>query len=61
MRLDKLPRMADFARWATASEAAIWPDGTLMAAYLENRTEATEHLFENDIVAAAIRSPLGNS
>jgi len=25
MRLDRLPRMADFAIWATACETALWP------------------------------------
>jgi hypothetical protein len=58
MRLDALPRKADFARWATACEGAFWPDGTFMATYLENRTEAAEQLIENDVVAAAIRSLL---
>ena len=28
-RLPKLPRMADFALWATACETAIWPAGTV--------------------------------
>jgi hypothetical protein len=32
-RLDRLPRMADFALWATACETALWPAGTFMAAY----------------------------
>jgi hypothetical protein len=27
-RLEKLPRMADFALWATACETALWPAGT---------------------------------
>jgi hypothetical protein len=27
VRLDRLPRMADFAKWATACETAIWPAG----------------------------------
>ena len=27
-RLEKLPRMADFALWATACETALWPTGT---------------------------------
>src|SRR6266436_5358975 len=31
-RLEKLPRMADFALWATACETALWPTGTFWAA-----------------------------
>ena len=27
-RLERLPRMADFALWATACETALWPTGT---------------------------------
>ncbi len=39
-RLDKLPRMADFALWATACETALWPAGTFWSAYCGNRDEA---------------------
>jgi len=30
--LPEMPRMADFAEWATACETAFWPSGTFMAA-----------------------------
>jgi hypothetical protein len=33
LRLDRLPRMADFAIWATACETALWPAGTFARAY----------------------------
>jgi hypothetical protein len=59
-RLDGLPRMADFALWATACEGALWPNGTFMAAYLENRTEAAEKLIETDVVATAPDSQAGD-
>ncbi len=37
-RLDRLPRMADFALWATACEGGIgWRAGTFMASYDGNR------------------------
>jgi hypothetical protein len=36
-KLDKLPRMADFALWATACETALWPSGTFWSAYCGNR------------------------
>ena len=41
VKLDRLPRMADFARWASAAEPALgWADGTLMSAYDANRASA---------------------
>ncbi len=55
-KLEGLPRMADFALWATACETAIWPVGTFMAAYCGNRAEAVETVIDADPVAAAIRA-----
>jgi hypothetical protein len=55
-RLPKLPRMADFAKWATACETAIWPAGTFWSAYCSNRDAAVEEVIEADPVAAAVRS-----
>ena len=55
-RLDRLPRMADFALWATACETAFWPAGTFMAAYAGNRDEAIGMAVEGDVVTAAIRT-----
>jgi hypothetical protein len=55
-RLDRLPRMADFALWATACETAFWPAGTFMAAYAGNRDEAIGMAVEGDVVTAAIRN-----
>jgi hypothetical protein len=55
-RLEKLPRMADFARWGTACETAFWPDGAFMAAYCNNRDEAVEEMIDADAVAAAVRT-----
>jgi hypothetical protein len=40
VRLERLPRMADFALWATACESA--PTGTFQAAYSNNRRDAIE-------------------
>jgi hypothetical protein len=51
---DELPRMADFAIWATACETAYWPEGTFMKAYLKNRDEAEEMVLEADPVGQAI-------
>jgi hypothetical protein len=55
-RLDKLPRMADFALWVTACETALWPGGTFGAAYCGNRDEAVEGVIDADPVAAAVRA-----
>ena len=55
-RFDRLPRMADFALWATACETALWPAGTFMAAYAGNRDEAIGMAVEGDVVTAAIRT-----
>ena len=55
-RLEKLPRMADFALWATACETALWPAGTFWRAYCGNREEAVDDVIDADPVAAAVRS-----
>jgi hypothetical protein len=55
-RLEKLPRMADFALWATACETALWPAGTLWSAYCGNRDEAVEGVIDADPIAAAVRA-----
>ena len=55
-RLEKLPRMADFALWATACETAFWPAGSFMAAYNENRDTAVEDVIEADPIGAAVRA-----
>ena len=54
--LPELPRMADFAMWATACETALWPAGTFWSAYCRNRDEAVEGVIEADPVAAAVRA-----
>ena len=60
VRLDGMPRMADFAVWATAAEAALgWEPGAFMAAYAGNRAEAAEGALEADPVAAAVFAFMG--
>ena len=54
-RLEKLPRMADFALWATACEPAPWPS-TVWAAYGGNRDEAVEGVIDADLIATAVRA-----
>lgn len=59
VKLDRLPRMADFAKWVTACEEALpWPPGGFMEAYTGNRTEAVELALEADPVAMAVRALL---
>jgi hypothetical protein len=55
-RLEKLPRMADFALWATACETALWPASTFWSAYNGNRDEAVEAVIDADQIAAAVRA-----
>jgi hypothetical protein len=56
VRLEGMPRMADFAVWATAAESALgWEPGAFMEAYAGNRAEATESALEADPVAIAVR------
>jgi len=55
VHLDRLPRMADFAIWATACETALWPAGTFARAYGANRRTAVEGMIEADPVAACVR------
>jgi energy-coupling factor transporter ATP-binding protein EcfA2 len=55
VRLDELPRMADFARWGTACEGAYAPRrGAFMTAYAGNRAAAVNSMIEGDAVAGAV-------
>ncbi len=53
--LTNLPRMADFALWATACEETLWPAGTFSHAYKTNRRAAVEDLIDADPVGLGIR------
>ena len=54
--LDKFPRMADFAVWASAAEEGLgWRSGEFMEAYALNRAGAVETTIEADPVAVALR------
>jgi hypothetical protein len=54
MQLARLPRMADFALWATACETALWPVGTFQTAYVGNLGGGACDMFEADPVASAV-------
>jgi hypothetical protein len=61
VQLARLPRMADFAVWISASEEALpWEPGVFMEAYAGNRSEANELALDNDPVAVAIRRLLSD-
>lgn len=56
VHLEELPRMADFAIWATAAETGLGMEsGTFMAAYDSNREQANETTLEASPVATYIR------
>jgi len=54
--LAELPRMADFAKWATACETGFdWASGTFMEAYQANLKEGVEVAADASPIVAAIR------
>jgi hypothetical protein len=55
VQLARLPRMADFALWATACETGLWPAGTFNRAYGANRKAAIEGIIDTDPIAACVR------
>jgi hypothetical protein len=54
VKLNELPRMADFAMWATACEGAEWQSGTFELASRLNREETIEAVLDADPVAGAV-------
>ncbi len=54
-KLEKLPRMADFALWVTAAEEALgWQPAAFIKAYSQNRRDANDLSLEASPVAEAI-------
>jgi hypothetical protein len=55
VKLERVPRMADFAKWVTAAEPGLgWEPGAFVEAYRENRRDVSEAAFEADSVAVVI-------
>ena len=55
-KLDKLPRMADFALWATAGEQALGlARGRFMEAYTRNRANASSLALDSEPIAVYVR------
>ncbi|HKA06079.1 MAG TPA: hypothetical protein VKD71_02395, partial [Gemmataceae bacterium] len=61
VKLARLPRMADFARFAVACEAAR-PEGDrlFLSAYAENQAGANEEVLDESLVAVAVRQFMAN-
>jgi hypothetical protein len=65
VKLARLPRMADFARWASACEGGLeWSPGAFMSAYADNVADANELALESSplwgplqAVVAAAQAP----
>jgi hypothetical protein len=56
VHLDRLPRMADFAKWIVACEPALGiDDGAFLAAYARNRQSAHETALDESPVAPVVR------
>jgi hypothetical protein len=54
--LTSTPRMADFAKWATALEQPLgFKPGTFLRAYAENRADATGVVLEDSIAQAILK------
>src|SRR5262249_21399234 len=57
VRLDTLPRMADFATWACAAEPALGLQaGQFLTAYIGNRAAAHDLALEASPIAAPLRT-----
>jgi len=55
VHFSKLPRMADFAVWATAAERGLGlPEGAIMSAYTNNRASANEVALESSAIATLV-------
>jgi hypothetical protein len=56
VKLDRLPRMADFARWGEAVGRALgWSEGAFLSAYEANRASVNEVAVEASPIALAVR------
>jgi len=55
VRLSESPRMADFAKWATAAEPTLgWTHGAFMESYAANRQSVVDAAIEGNPIAEAI-------
>lgn len=62
VQLDRHPRMADFAKWATAAERALgWKPGRFMVAYNRNRVAANKLALEASPIASKLLDHLAEA
>ncbi|MFA7094839.1 MAG: hypothetical protein WC116_10095, partial [Thermovirgaceae bacterium] len=55
VKLESMPRMADFAEWVVACEGALgWEKGEFLEAFEENQNESKVALIENDMFAVSL-------
>ncbi len=60
VKLDKSPRMADFAEWITAAEPSLpWDKGIFLKEYNENRDSLIDIALEADSVGTAVIDLMG--
>ena len=55
VRLERSPRMVDFAFWVTACEEAFWKSGTFMAAYNRAQASAVVDVLDDSSVWPSLR------
>jgi hypothetical protein len=59
VKLDRLPRMADFATWATACEPSLgWEEGSFLRAYRSNVKDANELALGESVIVSPLRKLL---
>ena len=60
--LDRLPRMADFARWVVAAEPALpWESGKFLATYMQNRNDVLNIPMDVSPLVAALEALMANT
>jgi hypothetical protein len=59
VRLEALPRMADFRALGRCLRSRFWPAGTFASAYGANQRAAVESIIEADPVATCVRTIMG--
>ena len=62
VKLSRMPRMADFAVWATACERSLrWPAGSFLSAYDGNRADANTISLDASPLSAPLQQLLANA
>ena len=55
--IEHKPRMADFARWATAAETGLgFPEGSFLSSYTKNREASNETALEASVVVEPLKA-----